>query len=181
MKNENFLKNLSIEELIEVRDMSNNLISIYKDEYFYICEVRSYGRNWKDGNISNLYALQDLCYEYYGENGIVDVYSNNPDLSKLDNYGHTKFVPSKKDYEMWKNYTYIKNTIPRIQEELDAWNKRDDLPYYRRPLFAPTYTLEDIEEYKKELESFDMSFVEPVSVRVDQNEDINDDDINGEK
>ena len=155
---------LKLDALVELRNEINQLIQDYKDGYFYICEVRSYGRNWKENNIYNIKSLQDLCYEYYGDDGIVDVYSNNPDLSRLDNYGDVMFVHTEDDLQNWKAYTYLKNSIPRHEEELDKWDKRDDVPFKYRPMFAPTHSREDLEHLKKRLEDFDMSFVAPVRV-----------------
>ena len=155
---------LKLDKLVELRDELNSLIHNFKDGYFYICEVRSYGRNWRENDIHNTKTLQDLCHEYYGDDGIVDVYSNNPDLSKLDNYGDVMFVPTEDDFQIWKAYTYLKNSIPRHEEDLDAWENRDNVPFKQRPYFAPTYSREDIANMKKQLEDFDMSFVAPVRV-----------------
>ena len=163
MRIDNFLKKLTIEELIEVQSKSSGIIHDYKDGYFYICEVRSYGRNWKNSDIYNTHTLQELCHQYYGDDGIVDVYSNNPDLSGIDNYGVLKFIPSVEDHKKWKHYMYIKNSIPRYEEELDNWDKREDVPFKYQPSSAPFYTREDIDEMKLKLENLDMNFVEPKS------------------
>jgi hypothetical protein len=165
MRIDNFLKKLTIEELLEVQSKASGIIHDYKDGYFYICEVRSYGRNWKESDIYNTHTLQELCYQYYGDDGIVDVYSNNPDLSGIDNYGGLKFVPSVEDHKKWKAYMYLKNSIPRHEEELDNWDKREDVPFKYRPSSAPFYTREDIDEMKLKLENFDMNFVEPVNFK----------------
>jgi len=159
------LSKYSIEELVTLKNEISWMINDYRDGYFYICNVRSYGRNWKDYGIYNTNTLQDLCYQYNGDDGIVDVYSNNPDLSKLDNYGNVMFVPTEDDYEKWKSYTFLKNQIPRVEEELDAWDNRDNVPFKSRPYFAPFYNREDVVEMKLRLENFDMSFVAPVPVK----------------
>jgi hypothetical protein len=113
MRIDNFLKNLNFEELLEVESKASSIIRDFKDGYFYICDVRSYGRNWKVWDIYNTHTLQELCYQYGGDDGIVDVYSNNPDLSGIDNYGVLKFIPSVEDHNKWKEYMYLKNSIPR--------------------------------------------------------------------
>ena len=155
---------LKLDKLVELRNELNSLIHDFKDGYFYICEVRSYGRNWREKDIHNTNTLQDLCYEYYGDNGIVDVYSNNPDLSGLDNYGNVMFVPTEDDLQNWKAYTYLKNSIPRHEKDLDAWENRDNVPFKQRPYFEPTYSREDVANMKKQLEDFDMSFVAPIRI-----------------
>jgi hypothetical protein len=165
MRIDNFLKNLSIDELLEVQAKASNIIHDFKDGYFYICEVRSYGRNWKAWDIYNTHTLQELCYQYNGDDGIVDVYSNNPDLSKLDNYGDVMFVPSVEDQQKWKDYEYLKNSIPQHEETLKQWEERENVPFNYRPHFAPFYNREDIDRLKLKLENFDMNFVAPVSVK----------------
>ena len=67
------LSDYSIETLIELKDKISGIIYNHNDGYLYICNVRSYGRNWNDNGISNLYTLQELCNQYNGDEGIVDV------------------------------------------------------------------------------------------------------------
>jgi hypothetical protein len=154
----------TIKQLVKMRDDIDCRIHNYKDGYFYLCNVRSYGRNWKENYIYNTYTLQELCYRYDGDEGIVDVVSNNPNLGEISNYGDVMFVPTEDDLQNWKAYTYLKNSIPRHEEDLDAWENRDNVPFKQRPYFAPTYSREDVVNMKKQLEDFDMSFVAPVRV-----------------
>ena len=154
------LNHLTIDELVELKSQINNRIYSYDDGYFYICNVRSYGRNWQEHTF-NSHTLQELCYMYNGDDGIVDVYSNNPNLGELQNYGDTMFVPTKEDYTKWKEYEYLKKQIPEIEQELKDWDDRDSVPFNQRPLFEPIYSIEDLETMKKELQEFDMSFVPP--------------------
>jgi hypothetical protein len=159
----------TIEELITLRDTINDYISNYKDDYLYICKVRSYGRNWTE-HINNAFELQNLCDEYNGNNGIVDIYSTNPNLS-VRNYGDTMYIVSENDLKQWQDYTYLKNHIPNVEEEIDKWDNRDNVPFSYRPHFAPSYSREDLELMKETLKNYDMSFVPPVSYNV------NDEDI----
>ena len=171
------LSNIPIKELVELRNTISNMISSYDDGYLYICKVRSYGRNWTENHIKNVYELEELCDRYNGDDGIVDVYSNNPDLSRLDNYGEVCFIPTEEDYETWKHYTYLKKSIPQIEEDLDAWDNRENVPFRSRPLFEPIYSREDLENRKVELKHYEDllskgEFVKPVRVeRVYDNED----------
>lgn len=158
------LTKYGIEELVELKNKISEMINDYKDGYFYICNVRSYGRNWNDNFIFNFHTLQELCYQYNGDNGIVDVYSNNPDLSKLDNYGDVMFVPTEKDYLLWKEYTFMSNYIRDIEEGLDEWDNRDNIPFVSRPKFRPIHSRERLAELKKEYENYDTSFVTPTPV-----------------
>jgi len=166
----------TIQKLVEMRNDINNRIENYRDGYFYICEIRSYGRNWKERDIHNTHTLQELCYQYYGDDGIVDVYSNNPNLSKLDNYGDVCFIPTEEDYETWKHYSYLKNSIPRLEEELDTWDNRENVPFRSRPLFAPIYSREDLEKQRLDLKHYEDllskgEFVKPVRVERVYDED----------
>ena len=155
----------TIKELVKMRDEIDSRIQNYKDGYFYLCNVRSYGRNWTESYIHNTYTLQELCYRYDGDDGIVDVYSNNPNLGEIYNYGLVMYVPTREDYEASKNYDFLVRTIPEAEERLAEWENRENIPFKYRPMFDPFYTQEDIDRLKLDLENFDMSFVAPVPVK----------------
>lgn len=155
------LSQFTIEEIVELKEELVNKIYSYSDGYEYICNVRSYGRNWKE-HITNTYILQELCYQYSGDDGIVDVYSTNPDLSQISNYGDLMYIKSVDDYEKWKEYEYLSRIIPELEKEWGEWDNRDNIPFSeRRTYFAPIYSKDDIEKMKKQLENFDMSFTVP--------------------
>lgn len=157
---ENFLKNLSIEELNEVRNTTVNLIHEYEDGFQYECKVRSYGRNWTQ-KLKNSRAVQDLCYEYDGDDGIIDVYTNNPDLNIL-NYGGTYYFPSMEEAECWRSHTYTLNHLPEWKKELEEWETRENVPFNSRPSFAPYITAEEIAEIEAQLEKDGPSIIQPV-------------------
>ena len=150
----------SIEDLVSLRNKIDNHITSYEDKFLYICNVRSYGRNWIE-HVNNTHTLQELCYRYFGDDGIVDIYSTNPNLSHIENYGDVKYIVSEDDYNKWKEYEYMKNQIPQIIKELDKWDDRDNVPFNNRPMFELTYTREDLAKWQKELDEFDMSFIPP--------------------
>jgi hypothetical protein len=155
------LTNYTIEELKELKNIVSNMIHTYEDGYVYICKVRSYGRNWVESDIKNKHTLQDLLYKYDGEDGIVDVYSTNPDLSEIHNYGELNYIVSEEDYEKWNRYEVLKQVISQIEKQLEDWDNRDNVTFRDRPKFSPIYTREDLLEYKKKLEEYDMSFIPP--------------------
>lgn len=157
------LSEYTIEQLVELKNEVENRIYGYKDGYFYICNVRSYGRNWKENFINNKYTLQELCYRYNGDDGIVDVYSNNPDLGDIENYGDIKFIPTKEDYEKWDNFKYLKRLIPEIEKEFEEWENRDNLPFNSRPFFKPIYKKEEVDSFKKKMSELEGTFVEPTN------------------
>jgi len=136
------------------------MIRSYKDGYLYICKVRSYGRNWNE-NINNVFELEELCQRYSGDDGIVDVYSTNPNLKDIYNYGDLRYIESQEDYNNWYRYEQLKRLIPQIKKELDEWDNRDNVPFNQRPFFEPTYTRVDLAEYELKLGVYDMSFVPP--------------------
>ena len=149
----------SLEELQKIRDQIENEIENRPDEWIYICEVRSYGRNWKD-HPSNPISLQELCWRYDGEDGIVDVYSTNPDL-KIHNYGDVRYIVSKDDYENWKAFESLKRSIEDTEEAWEEWDNRDDVPFHSRPSFEPTYTKDDLVKMKERMKNWSKPFIEP--------------------
>jgi hypothetical protein len=159
------LSKYTLEEIAIIKDKCDSYIRNHMDEFIYICKVRSYGRNWNEF-ICNIHSLQELCYNYYGEDGIVDVYSNNPNISTIDNYGDLMYIESQEDYDRWNSFEYLKKSIIDIEKELDKWDNRDSVPFRERPYFEPIYSREDLEEMKNELAEFDMSFVAPKRVKV---------------
>ena len=165
------ITNYTIEELVELKNDIVNRIENYSDGYVYLCNVRSYGRIWKE-HVYNSHTLQELCYRYFGDDGIVDVYSTNPDLSHIENYGDVMYIKSVEDYERWKYYEYLKRMVVDTEKELDEWDKRDDVPFNQRPKFSPIYSREDLDGLRIELSEYDMSFVPPV--RYENNVERND-------
>lgn len=158
------LSKYTIEEIVSLKGMCESYIYNHKDEYEYICKVRSYGRNWKE-SVSNPHTLQELCYRYDGYDGIVDVYSTNPNLSHIENYGDLMYIESIEDYENWDNYNQLTNLIKEIEGILNEWDNRDNVPFRERPMFKPMYSQDDLSEYKKKLEEYDMSFVAPKRIK----------------
>jgi hypothetical protein len=154
------LQKHTIEELVSMKNEIECYINDYEDGFTYICKVRSYGSNWTE-RVTNSHSLQELSWKYAGQDGIIDIYSTNPDLSHIDNYGDTMFIVSEFDYNKWDEYKTLKNHIAMVNDELTKWETKDDLPFYSRPMFAPYYTREELAELEKSLEGFDMSFSFP--------------------
>jgi hypothetical protein len=143
------LSNYTVKELAEIKNQIENMIETYEDGYTYICNVRSYGRNWYV-NITNEHTLEELCYQYGGDDGVVDVYSTNPNLGHIHNYGALMQIASIEDYEKWKKHTILVRQIPELEKEWEEWDNRENVHFReRRSYFAPVYSREDIEEIKK--------------------------------
>ena len=71
-----------------------------KDGFTYHTVVHSYGSHWKETH-NNAIMAQELIDQYYGDNGLVDVYSDNIDGLKHCQ-GGTTFLPLSK----WCNDIY---------------------------------------------------------------------------
>ena len=162
------LSNYTIDQLVQLQSKVNNLISDYSDGHIYICKVRSYGRNWNEW-IKNTKTLQDLCNNYGGDDGIVDVFTTNKDLGEdFSNYGDTMIIKSVEDYEKWSKYKSLTNRIERAEKELIE-SKGESESYNpfslngRRPsFFGTTYTQDEIDIMKMELKNLPTDFEEPV-------------------
>ena len=129
------LANYTIDQLVELQSKVNNLITDYSDGHIYICKIRSYGRNFTNKNIRNTKTLQDLCYEYNGDDGIVDVYTTNKDLGEdFCNYGDTMFIKSIEDYEKWSKYKSLSNVIKMSEQHLIDYEEDQVInPIYYEP------------------------------------------------
>ena len=115
----------------------------------------------------NLYELQELCDNYNGDDGIVDVYTNNPNLKfpemEYRNWsGSTKYIKSDYDYREWVKFRRMKNSITSMTEELKVWDERENFPFNMRPKFEPYFTQEDLEKLIQEFENTKWDFVKPV-------------------
>ena len=154
------LSDYTFDELVKLKTEIEYHLRSTPDGFLYICKVRSYGRNWTERH-NNSYSVNELCIRYDGEEGIVDVYTTNPDLN-MYNYGNVFYIKSEEDYNSWKEWNYLTNNIPEMEKELEEWENRDNVPFNRRPPFAPIFSRERIDEYKKQLEEYDMSFTPPV-------------------
>ena len=166
MINIDFTKH-SVKELRELQNEIGNYLHDMNDGFIYICECRSYGRRWKQ-ELTNEVAVNDLCREYDGYDGIVDVYTTNPD-AKIENYGQVNYIKSVDDYEKWKQSNSLVDLIKSTEKELKEWEERDNVPFHSRPSFAPVYTKEDILGWRNELETLEWTYEEPVSLN--KNED----------
>jgi hypothetical protein len=159
------LSKYTFEELISFADEIESYLTNHSDGYIYICEIRSYGRNWIDKFVRNTYSLSKLTEEFDGEHGIVDIYSTNPNLSGIYNYGGVYYIESKEDYEKWSKHKSIKYLVDYITSEISEWENRHNVPFSARPIFPPSHTKEDLMKYQKLLDEYDMSFIPPKSCK----------------
>jgi hypothetical protein len=162
------LTKLTMDELISLRNKIEGLIHSYDDGYLYICSVRQFGSVWEERPTS-LYSLKELCGEYNGDNGIVDVYTNNPNLEfpemEFYNYGDVMYIKTEGDYRQWIEHTKRKNLIEDVTQRLDEWESRESLPFQYRPSFKPFWKREDVNEWIEEFENTVWDFTPPLSMK----------------
>jgi protein associated with RNAse G/E len=157
----------SVEELRELENKIAHYIRTRNDGFIYICEVRSYGNRWKSV-LTNEFAVNDVCLEYDGYNGIVDVYTTNPE-AKIENYGEVNYIKSVEDYDKWKKSNDLIDLIKSAEDSITKWKDRDNIPFHSRPTFSPMWTEQDILGWRNELETLEWAYEEPVSIK--KNED----------
>ena len=150
----------SVEELRELENSISHYLYNRNDGFIYICEVRSYGNRWENV-LTNELAVNDLCVKYDGYDGIVDVYTTNPD-AKIENYGEVNYIKSEEDYTKWKQSEVLMNFIKSTENDIERFNKGE------KP-FKPFYTEQDILGWRNELESLEWTYEEPISIN--KNED----------
>lgn len=158
------LDKLTMDELISLRNEIDGRIYSHTDGYLYICSVRQFGSVWEE-RPKSLHSLRELCGEYNGDNGIVDVYTNNPNLEypEMDfyNYGDVMYIKTEGDYRQWIEHTKRKNLIEDVTKRLDEWDECKDKPLMYRPHFAPFWTREEVSEWVEEFEGRTWDFEPP--------------------
>ena len=105
-----------MEELIkkyeEAKEVANTLyreILNTPDGFLYFTQLRRYGSvYWQ--NHKNEFSVQELCYEYDGEEGIVDVYTNNTNHN-ISNYGDVKVITEQEIIDMSKENVSMTSAI----------------------------------------------------------------------
>ena len=152
----------SVEELRELQNNIAYYLEKRNDGFIYICEVRSYGNRWKNV-LTNELAVNDLCIQYDGYDGIVDVYTTNPDAN-ISNYGEVNYIKSQEDYDKWYGASTFVADIKNYEDRLKKWNDRENIPFHSRPTFAPMYTQEDVDVLKRKLEIIG-EYEKPVSIK----------------
>jgi hypothetical protein len=152
----------SVEELRELQNNIAYYLENRNDGFIYICEVRSYGNRWKN-ILTNELTVNDLCIQYDGYDGIVDVYTTNPD-AKISNYGEVNYIKSEEDYRKWKDAKSLVSDIKDYEDRLKKWNDRENIPFHSRPTFAPMYTQGDIDVLKNKFKTIG-EYEKPTSIK----------------
>lgn len=153
----NFLKNLTFDELKEVKSKVEDMMNNYDDGFKYECKLLSYGIK-STIILNNPYSVQELCNKYDALEGIVDVYTTNPNLN-IHNYGDTYYFPTLEDAEKWRLYTHLKSNIDTWKKELNEWEN---------PLFKPRYSKQDVENYEKQILGYEKEMIQPVKLNYNE-------------
>jgi hypothetical protein len=96
-----------MEQLIQqYRDAQQRVEDLYKqicnteDGFVYITRLRCFGMVYCETH-KNTFTVQELCDGYIGDNGIVDVYTNNPNHG-IDTYGSVEMMSLEELEDMTK-------------------------------------------------------------------------------
>ena len=176
------ISKLTIKELIELKEACSDAINAFDDGFLYICEVRSYGSNWKEV-YTNTMNVEELCSAYNGDNGIVDIYTTNPNIEdengdEFYTYGDVYVIESAEEHEKWKKWQRNMNSIESSEEDwkrLDEWVERkgdairDAFSGATRP-FEPYSTKEELADLREELEKEKPNIKFPVLLPEDKTE-----------
>lgn len=177
------LDNFLIQELLQLQNDVNAAINNYKDGYLYICCIRQHGNVYDDYCFSRESA-QLLCDEYRGDNGIVDVYTTNPNLKyselALDNYGDTYYITSEFDYKEWKKWQKSMNYVLSAENDwkiYNEWKEKENTGFYGWSRYdskpsKPYSAEEEIAETRHKLEKEAKSIIIPVLLSPTNNVDI---------
>ncbi len=162
----------SVEELRELENKIAHYIRTRNDGFIYICEVRSYGNRWEIV-LTNELAVNDVCLEYDGYDGIVDVYTTNPN-AKICNYGEVNYIKSEEDYRKWYGASTFVADIKNYEDRLKRWEDRENIPFHSRPTFAPMYTQDDVDHLKSKLETIG-EYEKPTSIKKSEESEYEED------
>jgi hypothetical protein len=162
----------SVEELRELENKIAHYIRTRNDGFIYICEVRSYGNRWEIV-LTNELAVNDVCLEYDGYDGIVDVYTTNPDAN-ISNYGEVNYIKSEEDYNKWYGASTFITDIKNYEDRLKRWEDRENIPFHSRPTFAPMYTQDDVDHLKSKLETIG-EYEKPTSIKKSEESEYEED------
>lgn len=116
---------MQIEELLDKKaELTNSLRDIntkikqYEDGYIYIVVTREYGSVYFD-SFKNKYAVEDYISDYYGDNGITEVYTNcDAHIQHCD----SRFYTLKDFTEYLKDMRYYPNSVQKILSEYPQLN-----------------------------------------------------------
>jgi hypothetical protein len=109
------LEKLTLDELVALNTKIEIEIDNREDGFFYILHIRSFG-SVSEQKCKNEVSAQINCYYYNGDNGIIDLYTNNKEC-KIKNYGGSKyFIDSEENYHSWKSWAKDKSTVERYEE-----------------------------------------------------------------
>lgn len=84
------------QELLKELSLIDSQINDYSDGFFYIVILRRFG-NTTETTHTNQHSVQEICSDYNGENGIVDVYTNNREIN-LTTCGDIFFIGSVSEF-----------------------------------------------------------------------------------
>jgi len=140
--------NKELKRLIKLKKDLDRKINQFKDGYFYIGVIRSFGSKY-ESVCSNEFSIQEDCNEYTGDSGIIDVFTNNGNANITNYSGGVYYVEDKDAYNELKEIEEIKKCINTLKE----------LERNNNELFK--------EQYEEQLKDLQDKYIEPKYVSVD--------------
>ena len=85
----------TLNKLIKAYTKAQKEITEFKDGFVYFCIVHSYGQHYGD-HVNNAFMAEERSKEYpSGDNGFIDIHTNNPDFKVTENWGGIRIIFNK--------------------------------------------------------------------------------------
>ena len=123
------LNKLTLDDLVALKRNVETEIHNREDGFFYILRIRSFG-SVTEMNCKNQTSAIDICSEYNGDNGIVDIYTNNKDCNIKMYCGTLYYIESEEKYKNWKSWITDKNYIERAEDSDDEEAREEFQKFY---------------------------------------------------
>lgn len=141
------------ELLKEIEELENKLSNLKQqandcaDGYKYVAELFCYGSK-TEYTFKNEYLVQGLCDEYYGDNGIVHVYTDNPnhtisnrggDVIVIEPHIAVQFLDNKMLHALYAGQMYLQE-----QSKYEDLEGNDEDEYDTDTTMGSLKTLRDL-------------------------------------
>lgn len=156
------ISNYTLLELVELRNRIQDRINKTEDGFVYVNRVHSYGNHY-DVVSPNAVVAEEVSDRYNGDNGITELYTNNPDIDFVV-YGGTYFINTIEEYYEWIEWLTLKNLIRDTQLDIEEWEDRENQPAYMRSQIEPIWSRAQLEHEVQELAKLEARVVKPKAI-----------------
>ena len=157
------LSNYTLSELVELRNLIQDRITNTEDGFIYVNRVHSYGNHY-DVLSRNAVAAEAVSDQYTGDDGITELYTNNPDTN-FSVYGGTYFINSLDQYKDWIEWLTLRQLIRDIRMDIEEWEDRENHPLYVRPHVEPIWSRTELDREIEELAVLEARVVKPEVIK----------------